>query len=886
MKKLQYFFTFLILIFGVCLLFSCSNKGDRPKVKLFSLDVDFSSITFDIKVTEPEDVIIKEIYVSLYQETEVVETLTSKDGIQKVGVTESIGFYMLNPNTQYEIAISFDYSKGVHQTGNATIESFILTTKKNDTGIIAEISNFFLSTKEVSFDAVLDDPNDLVEVVNIYLYEGESLLYSLSTLENLQLDKNMQCLFSLLPPNSSFTIFLCVTFTSNQGKEYKDLVIAKKDFMTSNYSLEPNAYFLDVYFNYDEVRFKVNFNNSYQLLLDAVIQLVDSRETIIYEYVINDFLNFNKSKEYKVEKLKSNKTYKLRVIGRYKTPYGIMENKNIGEKEITTPSFNMNPSVKLEKVLVNQDEVKFNYTITDTYDMLTNLSIQLLDKDNKVIDEIIDQEELIKGIHQGSFKGLEPNNTYKIAIVGSYTYEGLVEAEKIFAEKEIQTEDFDFYPSVTITEVQVNQTGITLSYTILDSYDMLTSLYCQLYNWDMTLIKEIDLKNLKSKGSHRILIDVKDITNFKIELFGGYTHLNNENSLHFDTYEYFIQADENFQYDVTNEGILIRKYIGESEVCVIPEVIDGIEVKRIFKSAFMNSNIRSVIIPNSVTSIEYQAFQGCQQLSYVTIPNGVIKIESSAFWDCKNLKSIYLPASLTFVGTNVFANCVNLHSIYYGGSIEEWCELNCGVFSSSSNNHFYCKGETQKWEEVTSITIPNTLTKISRDQFNGFDHVKSFVIPNTITSIESSAFSYCEGITSLEIPDSVTSIGTFAFYSCSNLENITLPKNLNSIENYTFSDCANLKSILIPRNTTKIGEGAFENCNKLEFIVIPYQVATIGSRAFYINNAKLTINCEVASKPIGWNDDWISSTSLVYWGGDNGKGLQTILSHRRIGMTI
>lgn len=110
MKKLQYFFTFLILIFGVCLLFSCSNKGDRPKVKLFSLDVDFSFITFDIKVIEPEDVIIKEIYVSLYQETEVVETLTSKDGIQKVGVTESIGFYMLNPNTQYEIAISFDYS--------------------------------------------------------------------------------------------------------------------------------------------------------------------------------------------------------------------------------------------------------------------------------------------------------------------------------------------------------------------------------------------------------------------------------------------------------------------------------------------------------------------------------------------------------------------------------------------------------------------------------------------------------------------------------------------------------------------------------------------------------------------------------------------------------
>ena len=120
---------------------------------------------------------------------------------------------------------------------------------------------------------------------------------------------------------------------------------------------------------------------------------------------------------------------------------------------------------------------------------------------------------------------------------------------------------------------------------------------------------------------------------------------------------------------------------------------------------------------------------------------------------------------------------------------------------------------------------------------NGHDASGEFVIPSSykelpIVAIESSAFSHCEDLTQITIPDSVTSIGTLAFSGCSALTQITIPNSVESIEKWAFQDCTSLERITISENLMTIGDNAFENCSGLKLITVPKKVNDIGNYAF------------------------------------------------------
>ena len=82
----------------------------------------------------------------------------------------------------------------------------------------------------------------------------------------------------------------------------------------------------------------------------------------------------------------------------------------------------------------------------------------------------------------------------------------------------------------------------------------------------------------------------------------------------------------------------------------------------------------------------------------------------------------------------------------------------------------------------------------------------------TITGIYASAFENCDDLTSVTIPNSITNIGNFAFSSCSGLTSITIPNSVKSIGDNAFSSCTGLTSITIPNSVTSIGNNAFEYC--------------------------------------------------------------------------
>ena len=236
----------------------------------------------------------------------------------------------------------------------------------------------------------------------------------------------------------------------------------------------------------------------------------------------------------------------------------------------------------------------------------------------------------------------------------------------------------------------------------------------------------------------------------------------------------------------------------------IPETVtnNGTEysVTKIGEYAFQSSSVTSVSMPEGITSIDYNAFKGCQNLESVTLPESLTTLGSYAFYSCKLLKTIKIPSGVTAIPGQCFDGCSSLESV----TIPEGVTA-IGAYAFSGCN-------------LKALTLPESLEKIGGYAFTGNKSLKSVNIPAKVKTIETQAFNSC-GLTDLVIPEGVQTIGYNTFGSNS-LKNLTLPSTVTSIGGSAFGN-NNLQLIICNAVTPPTLDGNAFNSGITPSIKVP-----------------------------------------------------------------
>lgn len=204
-------------------------------------------------------------------------------------------------------------------------------------------------------------------------------------------------------------------------------------------------------------------------------------------------------------------------------------------------------------------------------------------------------------------------------------------------------------------------------------------------------------------------------------------------------------------------------------------------------------------------------------------------LNKGAFVGCSSLKSVTIPDSVTSIGREAFYNCGNLTEIYIN-DIVSWCKIKGlgNLWGMASNNQvLYLNNEL-----ITNLVIPDSVTSIGDYAFFWCSGLTSVVIPDSVTSMRDGVFRGCSGLTSVTIPDSVTYIGMYAFSGCSWLTSITIPDSVISVDERAFKDCGGLTNVTIGNGVISIANAAFVDCTGLTSVTIGNGVTSIGDYAF------------------------------------------------------
>ena len=286
-----------------------------------------------------------------------------------------------------------------------------------------------------------------------------------------------------------------------------------------------------------------------------------------------------------------------------------------------------------------------------------------------------------------------------------------------------------------------------------------------------------------------------------------------------------------------------------------------------FKAFHGCTTLRSLVLPDAVTSIGKDCFNGCKSLRHVNIPQRVSSIEGGAFTGCvslvemdisprnvfytgrdgfitsadgKNLIAwpgaageVSVPESVESIGGYCFSGCTNLDLVNLAQAFEikQYAFLNCTSLNEIEIPKNMLEIETGAFSGCLSLSKINIAEGNPSYKSRGGillagDNRKLLAwpsaqgnvqVPEGVTRIDDNAFQNQAGLKSISLSSTVKEIGSLAFSSCVDLTSVSMPSVVN-IEAYAFSKCKNLKSLTIPESTRRCDGSAFAGCTSLEKI--------------------------------------------------------------------
>ena len=311
-----------------------------------------------------------------------------------------------------------------------------------------------------------------------------------------------------------------------------------------------------------------------------------------------------------------------------------------------------------------------------------------------------------------------------------------------------------------------------------------------------------------------------------------------------------IKADqnpwENYMYIIKRIEISDVETIAGAAFAKLPEVTSvsiGNSVTKIEGSAFAGcTKLASVTIPAGVKAMGASAFANCEGLGTVFFEEGsVLEVIPESAFENSGVKTIALPDSVTVIKKDAFKNCSKLESVQWPENLQE---IDFGAFENctSLTGHLYL---SKSVKEVKSTTFRNIkgfetaeiYTVVQYIKFNqenlrsvkyggdviflmsheGAAKLEEVIIDVPIQTLYHSTFKDCVSLKTITLPESLTEMGNYCFEN-SGLTSIRLPSQLTEVPNGAFRDCVNLETVTWGENLTRIGTSAFWGCSSLKQI--------------------------------------------------------------------
>ncbi len=217
------------------------------------------------------------------------------------------------------------------------------------------------------------------------------------------------------------------------------------------------------------------------------------------------------------------------------------------------------------------------------------------------------------------------------------------------------------------------------------------------------------------------------------------------------------------------------------------------------------------------TTAEITKYTGSD--SELTVPKEIdgyeiVSISEGAFSKNKNISSVTIPDTVTEIGKNAFA-----------GSYVKTVKMGENLTTLGENAFFQCV-------YLEDITLSPSIKEIPNSCFYSCTRLENIEIPEGVEFIDDSAFWGCSHLVNISLPSSLISIGSYSFAENIKLEKLTLPENLGEIKSYAFFQCSALKELNLPNSTKRVGEFSFAECTALESLNLNEGLEWIGASAF------------------------------------------------------